>query len=155
MKRRLVLSAATLVVVSACSGSDDSAPQDVPATTAGQGDAAVTTVAAAPESTDPFVPGFDTETITQLTPTSGAGLRPLLEWEPVSGAARYSVIVFNPDGSPWWSWGGDGTEVILGGVSTDAPIGGPVAKDGVTWVVFAFDADEALIGVSPQRPVSE
>jgi hypothetical protein len=65
------------------------------------------------------------------------------------------VVVFDADGTPWWSWQGAETEAVLGGIATDAEIGGPRAGEGVTWVVFAFDAAGAVIGVSEQRGIDE
>lgn len=103
---------------------------------------------------EPFLPGLDMTTVIQLTPTSGAGRRPILTWEPVAGAATYTVLVMAADELPWWSWSGSETEVVLGGVDTELEMGGPAAGAGVTWVVFAFDGDDKLIGVSPRRDLA-
>lgn len=37
-------------------------------------------------------------------------------WQPVSGAAAYTVFVFDkPDGPPLWMWWGTETRVVFGG----------------------------------------
>jgi hypothetical protein len=159
MARRIALALALILTVAACGDDDttdttESGGTTLPgaATTTTTTDGTITTTTTAAE---PFLPGLGLETIVQATATSGGGPRPLLAWEPLDGAASYTVVVFDADGSPWWSWQGEETEVHLGGFQTDAEIGGPTAGAGVTWVVYAYDADGLTIGVSPLRALSD
>lgn len=108
-----------------------------------------TTTTTEPEL-EPFMPGLDLVEIS----TYGVGDddRPLLSWDAVPDADLYTVLVLNEEGNPWWSWSGTETEVILGGVETDAEIGGPRAGPGIEWVVFAFDEEHRLLAVSSLVP---
>lgn len=106
-------------------------------------------------SEEPLFPGLDLAPISLVTPVSGEGPRPMLCWEPVDGAATYTVLLMETGGEPWWSWSGPETEVVLAGVDTQSDVGGPAAGDGVTWLVFAFDSDDVLVGVSSRRNLGE
>lgn len=75
--------------------------------------------------------------------------RPLLEWEPVPGAAVYSVSVYTPDGVGYWAWRTDATSVHLGGdPRLDDDASGPSTVPGMTWSVIAFDAARLPIAAS-------
>lgn len=133
-------------------GATTAPPEDETTTTQPED---LTTTSAAEAETDPFLGDLDLAVVAQSTPTAGGGARPTLAWSPLAEAAEYTVLVLDPDGSPWWSWSGAGTSVVLGGVAAAAEAGGPRAGDGVTWVVFAFGEDGTLVGVSPRRAVEE
>lgn len=154
---RLVAFAAVLTLTIAGCGDGDTTDSGgttlpgAPTTATTSAEPATTTTIAS----EPFLPGLGLKPIAQTTPTSGGGPRPLLSWEALEGAASYTVVVFDADGSPWWSWQGEATEVHLGGFQTDAEIGGPTAGAGVTWVVYAYDADGLTVGVSPLRALSD
>lgn len=120
------------------------APSTVPATT-------ITTTTTAP--TEPAIRGLDLAEI--VARSEGDGVHPFLLWEPVLTAATYTVLVMDGEGTPWWSWSGIETEIVLGGVQTEADIGGPARSPGVSWVVFAYDDMERLVGVSPQQSFDE
>jgi hypothetical protein len=99
------------------------------------------------------VPGA--ETIVQITPTSGGGTRPLLEWEPVDGAAEYLVIVFADDAQPYWSTITDQTETYVGGArAIPEGVDGPEVADGYSWAVYADDNNGAPIASSARRPIA-
>lgn len=105
-----------------------------------------------PEIADvPALPLANGVAIEQLTARSGGGTRPVLAWNPVAAADSYSVVVYDAQGAAWWSWAGDDTQVVVGGVDTEANIGGPRADTGVRWSVFAFDTEGNLVGASPKR----
>lgn len=92
--------------------------------------------------------------MTLLTPSSGGGLRPLLEWESVSGADHYGAYVYAPDGSIYWAWTGRATQVHVGGeprLEDRAP--GPSVIDGMSWAVIAYDAEMLPIAVSGRQPI--
>lgn len=91
--------------------------------------------------------------IEQLTDKRGGGVRPTLAWSEIAGSESYTVVVYDAEGSPWWSWSGPGTEVVIGGVETDAEIGGPRADSGVRWIVMAFDVDGNMVGTSAKRSI--
>lgn len=98
-------------------------------------------------------PGLGTVTLT--TPQTGGGVKPLLAWEPVDGAALYTVIVFAPDGGAYWAWEGESTSVTLGGGAPSSPPAGdragPVLQAGMAWSVIARDADGAIIAASGRQ----
>lgn len=100
----------------------------------------------APIPTEPAMPDLGLELVVLDQPDPEP--RPLLSWQAVTGATTYTVLVRDPDGSPWWAWTGETTEVILGGVAE--AVGGPQSLPGTTWVVFAYDADRNLVAVSPE-----
>lgn len=160
MTRRIALALVLMLTTAAC-GDDDTTATTAPGGTTIPGATSSTTSGDAATTTsttiaaDPFLPGLGLEPIAQTTPTSGNEPRPLLAWEALDGAATYTVVVFDADGNPWWSWQGDATEVYLGGFQTDAEIGGPVAGAGVTWVVYAYDADGRTAGASPLRALGD
>jgi len=103
-----------------------------------------------------FAPFAGVASIDLLTLASGAGEKPLFEWTPVEGATRYSLILQFPDGRPYWAWSGDANSVYLGGLDTAPPAdaAGPILLEGMTWAVFAFDAEGNMIGSSAVQAIS-
>jgi hypothetical protein len=94
--------------------------------------------------------------IALTTPQEGAGIKPQFTWEPLDGAARYTLVLYTAALEPYWAWGGTATSVYLGG-SAAAPrddSAGPVLGPGMSWAVMAFDGDDQLIGSSVLRPIS-
>lgn len=102
---------------------------------------------------EPGLPMANGVEIEQLTDKRGGGPRPVLEWSAVSDSESYTVVVYDAEGAPWWSWSGPGTKVVIGGVETDNEIGGPRADVGVRWIVMAFDADGNMVGTSAKRSI--
>lgn len=135
---------------SAVATDDASQPSDPePADTA---TSAAPETPAIPEIADePGLQLADGVVMEQLTARSGGGTSPMLAWTPVAAADSYSVVVYDAQDAPWWAWAGPETEIIIGGVETEANIGGPQAATGVRWSVFAFDAEGNLVGASPNR----
>ncbi len=178
IRRPLVVALAAVVVAASCGGGDDTAgtPDDSSAGSTGSTveEQRVDTTppeptdSAAPESTDrpdttppettpvePILAVPDAEVITQTTPTSGGGTRPLLSWEPVDGAATYLVIVFTAEEAPYWSTITDQTETHVGGaVAIPDGVDGPEVADGYSWAVYADDETGTPIASSPIRPIS-
>lgn len=102
----------------------------------------------------PLFGGFDKQ-IRLLTPESGGGTRPLLEWEEVDGAAHYAAYLYAPSGALYWVWTGSGSAIHVGGepqLREEAP--GPSVTEGMSWVVVAYSDIMVPIAVSPQRPIS-
>ncbi len=112
-----------------------------------------TTTTVADIQDEPGLPMANGVDIEQMTDKRGGGPRPMLAWTAVPGSDSYTVVVYDAEGSPWWSWSGPGTEVVIGGVETDTEIGGPRADAGVRWIVMAFDADGNMIGTSAKRSI--
>ena len=87
---------------------------------------------------------------------TGAGERPEFSWEPVAGAATYSLAILTAADEPLWAWEGAGTTVILGGWATTpipaAP--GPLLTADAKWFVVAFDAQGLPIANSVMRPIA-
>lgn len=145
------------------STTEPDAPSDtVPDTTADSTaapDTAVETTAApaatAPPTTPPAEPepllsGFDD--LIELTVEPGSiPDRPVLAWTAVDGADHYGAYVYAPSGEIYWAWQGRETSVPLGGAIGDAP--GPLAADGMTWAVIAYDAELLPITVSVVEPL--
>ncbi len=127
--------------------SSDSASTTVDSNT----DTTTTTSGAAPD--DPVIAGIDS--IEQTTATSGGGIRPLLEWSPVDGAATYIVMVYTESGESYWSAYTSESSTYVGG-PLQIPEGrtGPNVADGYTWSVYAEDAAGVLLAASPLRSIS-
>jgi hypothetical protein len=163
------LAIAGILAISACSSgssegnaSESTEPSDIAATTTIAGDSSqasdTTATTATPETTtttvaEPAMAGADL--VEQLTPTSGGGTRPLLEWVSVDGAATYLVNIYTDSGGPYWSAVTQDTKTYVGG-PLQIPAGrtGPNVADGYTWVVYAEDADGNLLAVSARRPIA-
>jgi hypothetical protein len=141
----LVLSAVLLLTL-ACSLGGAGAGDDAPPDSEG----------GAVESGQAFAPFAGLESIELLTPTQGAGTKPLFEWSPVEGAARYALLVYFPDGEPYWAWTGAETSVYLGGGHEAPPedAAGPSLVEGMSWAVLAFDGENNLIASSATRPIA-
>lgn len=107
-----------------------------------------TTVAA-----EPVIKGADP--IEQITPTSGGGMRPLLEWVPIDEATTYVVTVYTRTGGPYWSAVTIEPKTYVGG-PLQIPAGrtGPNVAEGYTWTVSAEDADGNLLAASPLRAIA-
>jgi hypothetical protein len=107
-----------------------------------------------PAQPQDLIPGGAAVVLT--TPQSGVGTRPLLEWQPVDGAATYRVTVFDGTGRPYWAWEGDTPSAYFGGgaeaLPDEAP--GPILGAGMSWVVFAADADGVPIAASAITPIA-
>ena len=171
MTRRLLTTAiaAALALTTACGGgdTDGAAPAvadtaDDVARTASDDDTAATddtaetaedTAPPAPEALPPVIDGL--EPIVLLTPASGGGERPLLEWEPVSGAEIYLIVVYDADGTATWSTITDATSIHLGGpLAIPDANSGPRIGAGSSWVVYADDIDGRIIAASGRAPIS-
>lgn len=105
---------------------------------------------ATPTPAKPYIAAHGVSAITLLTAVDGAGAKPLFKWEPVTGAVRYQLIVYDADKTPYWAWEGTESQIYLGGSDQQPPADseGPVLDGPATWVVFAFDAKGKLIGSS-------
>lgn len=156
--RYLVALLLVVGVLAACGG-DDATP-----TTTAPGAAATTTTTATgttPTTVPDEEPAVDLPArlglleITLLTPTSGGGTRPILEWEPVDGAAGYEVALNGPGGGIYWAGWATGTSIPVGGEPLiDPEFSGPSVSEGMTWSVAAYDADGYLVAISVMRPIA-
>lgn len=159
MRAALSLLLVAVLAASACSDdSDGASPSVTGPSTSGPGSVSSTTAAAttptsdAPEQVgEPLISGLPA--IVQLTPLAGGGPRPLLEWQPVDGAARYDVTLYAPDGSGYWAWHGAETSVVVGQLAT-AEQSGPRVSPGMTWAVLALDHDGIPVASSAVRPIA-
>ena len=96
------------------------------------------------------VPGIDL-----LTPESGEGPRPELEWGPVDDVFFYNVVLLDPTGRGYWGWEGTATAVHVGGEPViEEGLSGPSVIDGMSWQVSAYDSDLKLIALSHQQPIA-
>jgi hypothetical protein len=171
----MILLVALLMTVTACTSTEPSATTLPPsATTAGDAtpDSATTvpgtatttpteptedqtTTSSSPDSEGPpYIEGIILPRVSLLTATSGGGERPLLEWDPVDGAAWYQAIVINPNGETYWSWPTRDTEVHVSGVeSAGARSPGPRIVPNMAWAVLAYDDTDQLMAQSHLRPI--
>ena len=165
MRRALIVPTVLALLFTACSDDDSgtgttarpgTVTTGAPTTTAPSGTAANTSpTTTAPEDYEQLLPELGLPEIVQLTPTNGGGTRPILEWEPVDGAAMYFVAVVTRDGEPYWAWRTDATAVPVGGEPRlDEGAFGPAVSDGMAWSVTAVGADGELIAISARRPIS-
>lgn len=145
-----------MLMLVACS--PDGAETPTSSTTAVTDATGTTQTAVVPETTtttvgEPAITGANP--VELITPTSGGGERPLLEWAPVDGAVVYIVSVFAETGEPYWSAVTTESRTYVGG-SEQIPEGrtGPNVSEGYTWIVYADDADGNLVAVSPRRAIA-
>ena len=91
-----------------------------------------------------------------LTDLKGAGEKPLLKWEAVTGASRYQLIVFDEAGEPYWAWEGTATQIYLGGTDTQPPAdsSGPSIEAGYMWAVVAYGSDGKVLAASETKSIS-
>lgn len=144
-----LLAAVTLLL--GCSG--DTTPGAGTATTAAGGATATTDPGGPPPNLPPVIEGLDPVVV--LTPTAGGGERPLLAWEPVTGAARYTVVLYDAAGTAVWSSLTTDTSIHVGGPALiPAANSGPRVTADNTWVVYADDATGRLIAASGRSPIS-
>ena len=109
-----------------------------------------------PENSASYLPAMNLPEIEQFTPTTGAGIKPLFEWQAVDGAAWYALVVKNSEGRPYWAWMGTQHSIYLGGVSEQPgeDIAGPRLEEGMQWAVIAYDSQGQVIAASKLRPIS-
>jgi len=90
-----------------------------------------------------------------LTPFSGQGDRPLLQWNAVDGASSYAVTVYTPAKQPYWATQLFETQTHVGGViPIDATAPGPRIIEGMYWSVTAFDQEMVPVAFSPVRSIA-
>lgn len=123
-----------------------------PATTTSSDDVDTTTTIV--EDFEIFLSGIDVPEIEQLTPTTGVGGRPLIEWSPHGGAVDYELTVFGAGGTIYWSAIGPETSIYLGGAPASDQSPGPQIQYGVAWAVVALDADGGVVAQSHIRPIA-
>jgi hypothetical protein len=163
MTRAAVLGVLAALALAACSPAED--PKVTESNPAGTNTAAITsgTVASrtgsATDDLEPvgpmFVEGAAMTTLLLRTPTTGVGSRPLLEWDPVAGVDRYLVFIFDPDGTPYWSWSTADPEVFVGWLEPDDPnTPGPRIWTELTWTVLGLDTAGVPIAQSELRPIA-
>lgn len=87
------------------------------------------------------------------TQPTAEGPRPLLEWEPVEGAASYTLVVLGSDGTPYWAWSGAEASVHLGGFD-DPDAVGPWVHEPMTWTVAALDGAGQPLALSDPAVLS-
>ncbi len=158
-----------ITIVSACGGSDSSSTTSPDPTTASAPPASVepsstpsTTPATNPAETSAPAPASELSDLAALdvivvtNPQTGNGERPLLAWQPVDGATRYSLTLAEPDGAVYWAWTGASTSIWLGGQHDEPPAdaAGPVLLDELVMRVVAVDASDTIIAASAPTPIA-
>ena len=165
---RVVSTLVALLLLASCGASSDSSqaatptstatavePTVPPVTTTTDEDATQTspTTAPTPVVESPAEPLLEGVPLLQIiTPTAAVGIRPLLEWETIEGAATYRAVVLDADGNIAWAWIGDGISIPYGGAEFPADYGdGPMVTTGSTWSVVALDSQREVIAISERR----
>lgn len=157
--RPLIALVALVCIVLACgvpAGGNGDAPQaGTTPEDGGQAPSPTDVVNEAPG--EPFlnVPGIGQ--VSLLTDVQGGGEFPLFTWEPVPGADRYQLVVFDETGEPYWAWEGAQIKVYMGGAAESQPpadSSGPVVSMGYTWAVVAYNASGQVLASSELRPIS-
>jgi hypothetical protein len=118
---------------------------------------AATIIPSAIVPSEPVITGKGIVVIQQTTSTENVGTFPLFQWEAVPGAVSYTLVVKTAEGRPYWFWEGAETSVFLGGGGSEPPPEGSVGPrlfEPMTWTVYAFAADDRLVGASARRPIS-
>lgn len=178
LRARSVLAVALAVAVAACSSGEDGQPPGEAVDTDEVGEASEppddedaaepTDGGSEPQPTEEPVPEEPAVTeapprpdlglpgIELTTPAAGGGSWPDLAWDPVDGAAAYTVTLYDPQGSAYWAWTGDGTTVVVGGFAAAPSEGSGVApriQPGMSWDVTAHGDDGGLLAQSGERPI--
>lgn len=161
--RCLKAALASVLLAGACTG----APSPIPPTASNAPPGAAATTPLAPGASvaqAPTPPAGQTPSragelgladIELVTPMSGGGSHPRLEWRPVPGAVRYHVFVLAPSGRVYWGWRTSDTSIPVGGLpQLSEGAAGPAVSAGMTWSVSAVDAEGRVIGLSGHRPIS-
>jgi hypothetical protein len=123
-------------------------------TTSVVSEATTSTTTTVTEDFEFFLPGVDVPEIDQLTPTTGVGGRPLIEWSSFEGTHAYELTVFGAGGTIYWSAVGPETSIYLGGAPASDQSPGPQIQDGMTWAVVGLAADGNVIAQSRIRPIN-
>ncbi len=105
---------------------------------------------------EPFITAPNIASIALVTDTQGVGEKPLLQWESVTDADAYQLVVFDEEGRPYWAWEGGAMQIYLGGTDVQPPenSSGPVIADGYSWAVVAYNSEGQLIASSAVRTIS-
>lgn len=151
---RAVILALAIIVTACTSATVEVEPSTT--TTAPPVASSTTTITVESGKDSPTVdPALGIASIAVLTPDSGGGTRPLLEWEPVEGASSYTLVVVTPEGEAYWGWTGPETAVhVAGEPQLEEFAAGPSVVPGMTWSVAAYDDEFHVIAVSPRAPIS-
>ena len=164
--RRYVLAAIAGMYIGACTAhgpapaSPSAAPTAPPTATTGVPESPGGTTSLPPEPSPIATGGGEQllgnlDPVTLLTPTSGSGRRPLLEWTPVAGADHYGAYLYAPSGAIYWAWSGRRTAIHVGGEpQLRDRAAGPSVSRGMTWAVIAYNADMLPIAASELRSIS-
>lgn len=80
------------------------------------------------------------------------GETPTFEWEPVEGAAAYSLVVLDAEGQPVWAW--EGPAPSAGFPTGPREPRARCSTPGSTWSVAALDGDGHVVAASELRPAS-
>jgi hypothetical protein len=170
-RARIAAVAAAILVLAGCGGGDD--PADGTRDSAPRATTTTTTNTVPQESGAPEQNGTSTSAppvvdepgaaaprpllagvplLAVLTPTADVGIRPMLRWEPVDGAATYRAVVLGAEGQMTWVWAGPESEVPYGGAPFAEDRGdGPIVQPGSTWSVVALDARREVLAISERR----
>jgi len=122
-------------------------------------------------TTDTSIPDLNCETVTErnalfifediddmvlLTPLTGGGIKPLFSWEPVDRAESYGMVLFGPEGDPYWAWQGYETKIYLGGLTDTPDLGsiGQILSGCMSWITTAYSAEGIPIAAGGFRSIS-
>lgn len=159
MKRISIFVAVLVVFLSACNSQSEA--ESAPTITTSSVAETATTIAVsdAPETAGSYAEDleamFGLVPAETVTPESGGGTRPLLEWEAVDGAHMYSVVLLTPSGEAYWAWEGTATAVHVGGEpQLEEFAAGPSVVPGMSWSVAAYDDEFHVIAVSQRMEIS-
>ena len=158
-------------LAAACGGGDDSpvaAPEIAEPTAAiveTPEPAATTTPAEAPDepatetpdagSAPTILSSLELPTIEFTMSSSGLGVRPLLEWAAVDGAAEYQLVVLDSDGEPYWAWvAAEPSVPFEGGEAGSEPGQLAILHEPMTVSVVAYDTAGAPIATSELFPLA-
>lgn len=166
---RLVVAIVGLILVmAACSGSDEPGSVGDPVTTVDTPPTTTESGSSVPASSTTAPADDDTTTVPSLlelrgdlgldilvlNPITETGSHPTLNWQPADGAAAYWLVLRDAGGRPYWAWTGTDTSVRVGGGDSASTNQTAALHAEMTWSVAAFDEEGNLIALSDSASVA-
>lgn len=174
MRRSLLVAQLVVVITLAVTGCGSESDSTTAGSSADGATPAVAPTLDAPDTVEPTAAPEPTDTPEATAPAEGQGPRdlvdlagieqlavdaidpgpkPELSWDAIGAAETYYLVLWDSAGRPYWAWWGEQTSVVLGGGTGDRTGQTPSRQPEMTMRVFAFAADDSLVGATERVPL--